>query len=227
MTRHVVLVLALALLAGDVYPAKSMPTKEQPLNDEHVSPDVEKAEVLLEELEELLDKEVMANNNGGDDDDDQMKRDFEPTDSCPTGWSSYGARCYQVFIGQRTFPEAVEFCESENARVALPKDQGINDHIVALRNSDSVAQQTSCWIGLEHEEVEGEHIYRWTDGELLGNYTNWATDPPEPNHAPGDADCVRMERNVPTSPGVSNQWRDFPCDDLLAVCVICEAGKYP
>ncbi|KAI8512315.1 hypothetical protein Bbelb_089540 [Branchiostoma belcheri] len=63
MTRHFVLVLALALLAGVVYPAKS---QDQQLTDEDASPDIEEAEMLLEELEDLVEKEAMADNNGYD-----------------------------------------------------------------------------------------------------------------------------------------------------------------
>ncbi|XP_078691370.1 uncharacterized protein LOC144921857 isoform X1 [Branchiostoma floridae x Branchiostoma belcheri] len=87
MTRHFALVMALTLLAGAVYPAKSVPAQEQRPNDGHGSPDVEhlKAKVLLEELEELLDEEGMANNNGGSDVDEMAqlpeKRDPEPTDA--------------------------------------------------------------------------------------------------------------------------------------------------
>ncbi|XP_078686191.1 IgGFc-binding protein-like isoform X4 [Branchiostoma floridae x Branchiostoma belcheri] len=154
--------------------------------------------------------------------------------SCPAGWSPYGARCYQVFIAQLTFQQAEQHCanpairqvnDGVTARVAMPKDQGINDHIIALRNS--VAPPASCWIGLTDRDNEGAH--RWIDGELLGAYNYWAydvSDPSnkiiEPNESPGDADCVRMEREISTSPNISNHWRDFPCDDLQAFCVICE-----
>ncbi|KAI8518361.1 hypothetical protein Bbelb_043780 [Branchiostoma belcheri] len=41
------------------------------------------------------------------------------------------------------------------ARVAMPKDQGINDHIIDLRNS--VAPPASCWIGLTDRDNEGTH----------------------------------------------------------------------
>ncbi|XP_019614801.1 PREDICTED: cell wall protein RBR3-like [Branchiostoma belcheri] len=85
MTRHFALVLALTLLAGAVYPAKSVPAQEQRPNDGRQRPDSEKAKVLLEELEELLEEEGMANNNGGSDVDEMArlpeKRDPEPTDA--------------------------------------------------------------------------------------------------------------------------------------------------
>ncbi|KAI8491917.1 hypothetical protein Bbelb_302900 [Branchiostoma belcheri] len=69
MTRHFEFVLALALLAGAVYPAKSMaqqPEEEQQLNED-ASPDIEEVEMLLKELEDLVEEEVMAGNNGIDD----------------------------------------------------------------------------------------------------------------------------------------------------------------
>ncbi|XP_078702937.1 uncharacterized protein LOC144928473 [Branchiostoma floridae x Branchiostoma belcheri] len=69
MTRHFEFVLALALLAGAVYPAKSMaqqPEEEQQLNKD-ASPDIEEAEMLLKELEDLVKKEVLAGNNSIDD----------------------------------------------------------------------------------------------------------------------------------------------------------------
>ncbi|XP_019630699.1 PREDICTED: uncharacterized protein LOC109474779 [Branchiostoma belcheri] len=69
MTRHFEFVLALALLAGAVYPAKSMaqqPEEEQQLNED-ASPDIEEVEMLLKQLEDLVEEEVMAGNNGIDD----------------------------------------------------------------------------------------------------------------------------------------------------------------
>ncbi|KAI8512312.1 hypothetical protein Bbelb_089510 [Branchiostoma belcheri] len=65
MSRHFEFVLALALLAGAVYPGKSMPSQEQ-LTDEYPASEIEEAETLLKELEDLVDEEVMANNIIGD-----------------------------------------------------------------------------------------------------------------------------------------------------------------
>ncbi|XP_078604620.1 uncharacterized protein LOC144878174 isoform X2 [Branchiostoma floridae x Branchiostoma japonicum] len=135
---------------------------------------------------------------------------------CPDGWAEKSARCYQFFMGSMTFSQAEAFCASHNARVALPKDQALNDFIVALRNSNARDAQFPAWIGLRDVDVENEH--RWTDGTLLEGYDNWADG--EPNDAPGEADCVRIERSD-ADEQYRNKWRDYPCDSA-SFGVFCE-----
>ncbi|CAH1271521.1 FCGBP [Branchiostoma lanceolatum] len=140
---------------------------------------------------------------------------------CPDGWSAHGSRCYKFFLESLTFEQAQARCAGENARVAEPRDQSINDFIVNMRNSDPIHKQVPAWIGLQDDGVEGVH--RWTsDDVLLGSYNNWATNPVEPNDSPGEADCTRIHNDDPNNPGVSNQWRDYPCDATDAFGVICE-----
>ncbi|XP_035683316.1 zonadhesin-like [Branchiostoma floridae] len=135
---------------------------------------------------------------------------------CPDGWAEKSARCYQFFMGSMTFSQAEALCASHNARVALPKDQALNDFIVALRNSNARDAQFPAWIGLKDVDVENEH--RWTDGTLLEGYANWADG--EPNDAPGEADCVRNERSD-ADERYRNKWRDYPCDSA-SFGVFCE-----
>ncbi|XP_066294756.1 IgGFc-binding protein-like [Branchiostoma lanceolatum] len=142
---------------------------------------------------------------------------------CPDGWSAHGSRCYKFFFEAPeglTFEQAQARCGGENARVAEPRDQSINDFIVNMRNSDDTHKHIPAWIGLQDDGVEGVH--RWTsDDVLLGSYNNWATNPAEPNDSPGEADCTRIHQDDPANPGVSNQWRDYPCDSQ-SFGVICE-----
>ncbi|XP_019635213.1 PREDICTED: uncharacterized protein LOC109478195 [Branchiostoma belcheri] len=85
MNHLFLLVLTLTLLAGAVYPAESLPSQEQRLNNEQgASPDIEESKVLLEELEELLDEELMTNNNGDEDEIALLPEEKHsvPTDDC-------------------------------------------------------------------------------------------------------------------------------------------------
>ncbi|XP_035695776.1 perlucin-like protein [Branchiostoma floridae] len=146
--------------------------------------------------------------------------------SCPSGWSGLGANCYKAFIitpspttPPLTFDQAQAECESYNGRLAQPKDQAINDHIVGLRNAGN--DQWAAWIGIT-DEVEGDH--RFLDGEQVLVYDNWAQN--EPDEAPGEADCVRIEANLVSSPQFANQWRDYPCN-LPSIAYICELQGCP
>ncbi|CAH1274226.1 WSCD2 [Branchiostoma lanceolatum] len=111
MTSHLLaLVLTLTLLTGSMYPAKSMSSQEQQLNDEDASFDIEKAEALLKELEDLVEEEVIAdnnNNNNGDDDDMSLLPEKR---QLPNQFLYKG--CY-VDIRSRRFPNAPEFGNSQ------------------------------------------------------------------------------------------------------------------
>ncbi|CAH1271139.1 Hypp4573 [Branchiostoma lanceolatum] len=89
MTGHFALVLALTLLAGAVYPAKTMSTQDQQLNDE----DIKKAEVLLKEIEDLVQEEVNPENNNVGDDDMALRQ--------------YGALRPNIANGRPTFQSSV------------------------------------------------------------------------------------------------------------------------
>ncbi|CAH1274230.1 Hypp5280 [Branchiostoma lanceolatum] len=68
MTSHFALVLALTFLTVAVFPATGE-WQDQQGNDEDSSPDIDQAEHLLRELEDLVEEEVLAeDNNVGDDD---------------------------------------------------------------------------------------------------------------------------------------------------------------
>ncbi|XP_066270048.1 uncharacterized protein [Branchiostoma lanceolatum] len=135
---------------------------------------------------------------------------------CDPNWHSHGSRCFRVFSPAGPYETAQAMCARHDSRVALPKDPATNAFIVQLRNK--VSRQLATWIGLRDDKEEGQHV--WEDGEVLGGFRAWG--PGEPNNAPGDSDCVRIEAADRVMG--ANRWRDFPCN-AGNFGVICEKGQ--
>ena len=49
------------------------------------------------------------------------KRDLENFNDCPEGWRSYGPACFQINTDRKSYAEAKQFCDSQNARRVFRK----------------------------------------------------------------------------------------------------------
>lgn len=47
------------------------------------------------------------------------KRDLENFNDCPDGWRSYGPACFQINTDRKSYAEAKQFCDSQNARLVF------------------------------------------------------------------------------------------------------------
>lgn len=65
----------------------------------------------------------------------------------------------------------------------------------------------SHWIGLTDADIENH--WKWSDGSLLGWYTNWRYG--EPNSYSEEEDCVGL---------FDGQWYDYPCRFVIGF--VCE-----
>ncbi|XP_078691290.1 uncharacterized protein LOC144921825 [Branchiostoma floridae x Branchiostoma belcheri] len=153
MTRHFEFVLALALLAGAVYPAKSMaqqPEEEQQLNED-ASPDIEEVEMLLKQLEDLVEEEVMAGNNGIDDRKRHLPGDIYDPDVAlgrPTRQSStaHGGPSALAVDGNRSPQHSNRFCAHTNEQndpwwyVDLGRYVTV-DHVTIVNRRDSSSEK--------------------------------------------------------------------------------------
>lgn len=81
--------------------------------------------------------------------------------------------------------------------------------------------QIAYWIGLSDQREEG--TWEWTDGSLLGNYTNWENN--NPNNLNGNQNCAHIVQGTFNMHGFRFNgfdagWNEFRCDFTLGY--ICE-----
>lgn len=57
------------------------------------------------------------------------KRDLENFNDCPEGWRSYGPACFQINTDRKSYAEAKQFCDSQNARLVFKQFQNQIDLI--------------------------------------------------------------------------------------------------
>lgn len=57
------------------------------------------------------------------------KRDLENFNDCPEGWRSYGPACFQMNTDRKSYAEAKQFCDSQNARLVFKQYQNQIDLI--------------------------------------------------------------------------------------------------
>ena len=96
--------------------------------------------------------------------------------------------------------------------------------IIFVRVVSSGSPGVIYWIGLSDQEEEGK--WKWTDGSILGNYTNWEGD--NPNNLGGNQDCGHIALGTiyfgGGSVGFDGEWNDLNC--YVTLGYICEK-MYP
>ena len=126
---------------------------------------------------------------------------------------------YALFTAPETWNNAKAKCESLGAQ--LVKIESAVEDAFLKRNFLSGSSGVAYWIGLSHQEEEGK--WKWTDGSLLGIYTNWGKN--NPNNYDGNQNCGQIMMGTFTMGGYSfngydGGWNDFRCDHSLGY--ICE-----
>ncbi|XP_035678932.1 uncharacterized protein LOC118417473 [Branchiostoma floridae] len=104
--------------------------------------------------------------------------------ACPTGYSLHGSFCYKAFDELKTNNGARQVCSEDSGRLAIIKDNITNTFLARLISQDNY------YIGLNDLNVEGQ--FRWEDGTVYNNdtdFSNWS--PGEPDNS-GNQDCVKL-----------------------------------
>ncbi|XP_059150343.1 macrophage mannose receptor 1-like isoform X2 [Physella acuta] len=124
---------------------------------------------------------------------------------CPLGGFGYGASCYELINDQKTWSEALSFCQSSNGTLATVQ----NSITGAFITSELVGKLSSHWIGLLN--LNGK--YTWANGAAL-EYTDWA-----PTHTGNENNtCVAVRPQRPIG-----LWEDLECQ--LKQPFICEVHR--
>ncbi|XP_048587056.1 very low-density lipoprotein receptor-like isoform X2 [Nematostella vectensis] len=128
------------------------------------------------------------------------------TTSCEDGWSYYNGRCYKVVIKPSTWAHAQSACRSNDSHLIKITSFGLDYFTQSLSSHISM-----FWIGLSRSNG----AFRWTDGEKLGSFANWAIGSPVMD---AGTDCVAMV-NLTI---VSKTWRNQDCG--LKLGYVCDKG---
>ncbi|XP_078374852.1 lactadherin-like [Oculina patagonica] len=124
--------------------------------------------------------------------------------ACPSYWRPFGASFYAVISIPKSWTQAEAFCKLMDARLAKIESNEENTFIESIASYTNVPY--GYWIGLTDAGMENH--WKWSDGSLLGLYTNWGTN--EPNNINGE-DCVTF---------FHESWYDYSCS--LEIVFICE-----
>ncbi|KAI8516415.1 hypothetical protein Bbelb_049960 [Branchiostoma belcheri] len=134
---------------------------------------------------------------------------------CPGNYSylAHTHRCYRAYGILNTYDEAVASCLADGGSLAMPRDNTINNFLVALKNN--VSTRCEFRFGL-HRRNE---TWNYVDGGELTGYVNWAEN--EPNNAGGIEHCVEYRPATYHEEHNRNKWNDRTCSTDR--CFLCEA----
>ncbi|XP_066274551.1 uncharacterized protein [Branchiostoma lanceolatum] len=130
---------------------------------------------------------------------------------CPEDYQPFQGICYKAYNTSATFQESLRVCGADGGTLAMPRDRKTNDFLITLKNS--VDRESPFWFGLR--DVLRENVWRWMDGQELGDFTDWG--PGEPN----DAFSGQGEDCAEYYPLKKNKWNDKACHyDRKFICQV-------
>ncbi|XP_071764505.2 ladderlectin-like [Centroberyx gerrardi] len=122
---------------------------------------------------------------------------------CPSGWFSYGSRCFVFQSFPRTWPEAEQHCLNFDANLASIHSFGEYEFIQEMvRRSTGSFSRT--WIG--GTDAVKNSLWFWSDGSRF-DFHLWASG--EPTNYGNTEHCVEMNY------GGENYWNDWSCESQL------------
>ncbi|XP_078678988.1 uncharacterized protein LOC144914705 isoform X3 [Branchiostoma floridae x Branchiostoma belcheri] len=124
--------------------------------------------------------------------------------ACPKDYQLFQGICYKAFNFAATFHQSISWCVKDGGTLAMPRDQKTNEFLVGLKNS--VDQRKPFRFGLH--DIPEENVWRWMDGQELGDFTDWA--PEEPNNSGSGEDCVEYWPQTQKK-RTTNKWNDRSC----------------
>ncbi|CAD5221161.1 unnamed protein product [Bursaphelenchus okinawaensis] len=152
--------------------------------------------------------------------------------NCPAGWDLVGDKCFRVFNSEKSWPQALLFCERYGALLAKIESAAENDFLsrIIARPTKSLAQSSAKhWIGLITERSSNDDgSFVWSDGVVVSRFAGfWSKKQPDF----GRGNCVQAgvnaEKSVEWQMEMCNLMSPFVCQ--LNACVSgsfhCNNGK--
>ena len=123
--------------------------------------------------------------------------------TCESGWSLFGNRCYKFSPEATDWASAKYLCECGGADLVSIASQAEDNFVASLIGSEE------SWIGLN--DLATQETYVWTDGTTF-SYNNWNTN--QPSNTNNNQDCVKMKTD--------GKWDDVTCSKSIKY--VCEKG---
>ncbi|KAG7455092.1 hypothetical protein MATL_G00252710 [Megalops atlanticus] len=129
--------------------------------------------------------------------------------SCPTGWTSFGDRCFQYVATKMNWVDAESHCLKLGGNLASVHSEEEHQFLRELYKRNDPTE-SPFWVGLTDRQKEGTWL--WSDGSEV-DFTRWNSH--EPNNNLLGEDCVHT--NWPLQKG----WNDFTCNFGFAfICAL-------
>ena len=121
-------------------------------------------------------------------------------------------------VGQKTYEEALDYCNIEGGKLAEPKSAEANNDIVTLAINSISGSFIGVWIGIDDKSQEGYFRYASDNTSII--YTDWDNLQPDNGIM---YNCIML---LKWSGAISLKWHDAPCS--VKKSFICERkqGKY-
>ena len=134
----------------------------------------------------------------------------------PTSWQTcFQGSCYELFAADlQTWYNAKAFCADQHGAQLVKIDSSDENNFI---KSQYLIGQVDYWIGLSDSSSPG--VWKWADGDVLGNYTNWGWNQPS---SPGVQHCAGIQNGTYYSGNhvFDSQWHDSDCSNSKGY--ICE-----
>ncbi|CAB3999160.1 macrophage mannose receptor 1-like [Paramuricea clavata] len=126
---------------------------------------------------------------------------------CEPGWKHFKDGCYKYFDETKTWEDALDSCQSMEAKLAVIEDSEENEFVSSLLESGE-----GGWIGLNDRRTESEYIWN-NDLHDENHYFSWAEN--EPSNTNGKCNienCVEMKYpNLKWNDMVCNGYNSYVC----------------
>uniref|UniRef100_A0A9J2P4X9 Sushi, von Willebrand factor type A, EGF and pentraxin domain-containing protein 1 n=1 Tax=Ascaris lumbricoides TaxID=6252 RepID=A0A9J2P4X9_ASCLU len=152
---------------------------------------------------------------------------------CAEGWDRFGAKCFRVYVAERSWPQALVLCARYGSQLARIESQRENNFVGRLvskpqRNGPS-NPRTDFWIGIVAQRTEDDDaLFLWSDGTAVSRYVGfWLSGQPDYRTGTCAKASLTSSSNLQWSLDMCNMLLPFVCE--LPACIkgsfFCQNGK--
>ena len=143
---------------------------------------------------------------------------YQATASCPEGWKMFASsdsKCYKASTSadRLKFQDAIEKCQSLNAKLAEPMTEDENKNLATNFNAN-----IRYWIGISDQETEGTFKYVSDASEVA--FTSWRAG--QPNNRWPKLDCTAFRNGKWNTANCDT--REFPYICQMSIITQCPSG---